>query len=146
MDCERVVTELPPRRPLLVRSLLALIGVLVLAWPAFAGYGFWRDSWAGLLASLGALAVVSIAAGASLVIAAAAQRTGQAIAGILGGMLVRMFVPLAALMAAPGLGAGVLETGVREMLLGYYFVALAVESWLLVRLVPACGAGAAKAA
>lgn len=132
-------------RPPLVRSLLVLCGSLALIWPAFAAYGAWRGAWSGLLASVGAAAVCGAAAGVSLIVTVTAQRLRQPIAGILTGMLVRMIVPLFALLAIPKLDAALVKSGAQEMLLGYYLAALAVETWLLVRLVPAAQAGVAKA-
>jgi hypothetical protein len=146
VDCERALTERASRRPTLVRSLLVLCGILVLAWPAFAAYGFWRDTWPGLLASLAALAIAGIAAGASLAVTVTSQRLGQPIGGILSGMVLRMLVPFLALLAVPSLGPSALASGVQEMLLGYYLVALAAETWLLVQLTRALAAPVAKAA
>ncbi len=145
MDPDRAAPDSTTQQPpSLVGSLLLLIGILAIFWPAFAAYGYWRDALGGVLASAACAVVCGIAASVSLLITVAAQRARQPITGVLVGMLVRMAVPLLALVALPQ--AGVWEaSGGQGMLLGYYFVALAVETWLLVRLVPAYAAGVAKA-
>lgn len=145
VDSQRVPSPTLPRQPVLAWSLLILGAILAALWPAFAAYGMWRAGWSGVAASLVALAVCGLAAGLSLLLAATAQRARQPIAGVLTGMLVRMAVPLAALLVVPQLDPLWSSSGLVEMLLAYYLAALSVETWLLVRLVPADAASVAKA-
>jgi len=145
VDPQRVASVPSPRQPSLTRSLLVLAAALAALWPAFAGYGLWRAGSAGVLAALAAAVVCGIAAGVSLVMAVAAQRARQPISGVLGGMIVRMAVPLVAIFLVPTLDPVWRTSGFREMLLAYYLATLAVETWVLVRLVPADAASVAKA-
>lgn len=144
MDSQQVVANAPLDRATLVRPLLFLVVALSLVWPAFAGYGAWRGGATGLVASVAAALVCGAGAVISLLVAVAAQRSRQPVAGILGGMLIRMMVPLMALLAIPELDPRIIAAGAQEMLLGYYLVALALETWLLVRLIPVLNAGVPK--
>jgi hypothetical protein len=90
--------------------------------------------------------VCGLAAGVSLILTVTAQRTGQPVTGILLGMIVRMAVPFVALLAVPQFGDRMRGMGVQEMLLGYYLVALTVETWLLVQLVSVSKSSVTKAA
>ena len=145
MDPHRVASLSSPRQPALAWSLLVLTAALAAIWPAFAAYGLWRAGWNGVICALAAGAVCGIAAAVSLVLASAAQKARQPIAGVLGGMLVRMAVPMVALLMVPKMDPVWQSSGLREMLLVYYLAALAVETWLLVRLVPPDAASVAKA-
>jgi hypothetical protein len=145
VESERVASPKFFRLPGLAWSLLVLAAILAGLWPAFAAYGMWRSAWSGVAASAVALAICGAAAALSLLMAVAAQKARQPIAGVLAGMLVRMAVPLLALLMVPKLDPVWSSSGLGEMLLGYYLAALAVETWLLVRLVPADAANVAKA-
>ena len=145
VESERVASPKFPRLSGLAWSLLVLAAFLAAMWPAFAAYGMWRAGWNGVAASVAALAVCGLAAGLSLLLAVSAQKAKQPIAGVLAGMLLRMAVPLLALLMVPKLDPVWSSSGLGEMLLGYYLAALAVETWLLVRLVPADAASVAKA-
>src|SRR5262245_55936233 len=129
-----------------MRSLLILAAVLTVVWPAFAAYGAWRAAFGGVLVALTTAVICGLAAGASLVLTVTAQRSGQPVTGILLGMVVRMAVPFAALLAVPRFGDSMQSLGVQEMLLGYYLVALTVETWLLVQLVSVSKSSVTKAA
>jgi hypothetical protein len=145
VDSQQVVVKLPGDRPSLVRPLLLMVAALALVWPAFAAYGVWRSGTDGLAAALAAALLCGSGGAVSLMAAVTAQRAGKPVAGILGGMLIRMVVPLMALLAIPKMDSRVLASGAQEMLLGYYLVALAIETWLFVRLIPAGSAGVPKA-
>ncbi|HZL87088.1 MAG TPA: hypothetical protein VFB96_01820 [Pirellulaceae bacterium] len=146
MDSEQAACVNSAGRHALTRSLLILAGVLALAWPAFAAYGGWRAGWSGLLVASATAMVCGLAAGVSLILTVTAQRTGQPVTGILLGMIVRMAVPFVALLAVPQFGDRMRGMGVQEMLLGYYLVALTVETWLLVQLVSVSKSSVTKAA
>lgn len=146
MDPQKpLVSDPAARKPALARSLLILAAWLAAIWPAFAAYGMWRAAASGVAAAAAAGMICGIAGGVSLLLAVAAQKARQPIAGVLGGMLVRMAVPLLALLMVPKLDAVWRASGLLEMLLAYYLAALAVETWLLVRLVPVEAANVAKA-
>ena len=146
MDSQKAACVTSAGRPALVRSLLILAGILALAWPAFAIYGAWRAAWSGVLAALATATVCGLAAGVSLAVTVVAQRARQPVTGILAGMIVRMIVPFVAILAVPQWGDQWRGMGVQEMLLGYYLVALSVETWLLVKLVSVSQSGVTKAA
>lgn len=133
MDSQQAPCVTPAGRPPLARSLLILAGIMALVWPPFAAYGLWCAGGSGVLAALATAVVCGLAAGFSLIITVTALRIGQPVGGILAGMVVRMAVPFVAIMAVPQLDDAVRGTGVQEMLLGYYVVALTVETWLLVQ-------------
>ena len=145
MDRDVVASPSLGSQPALAWPLLSLGGILAALWPAFAAYGLWRGGWWGVAASAVALAICTAAAGLSLLLAALAQRARQPITAVLVGMALRMAVPLLALLAVPRLDPVWSSSGFQEMLLAYYLAALAVETWLLVRLVPASAATVAKA-
>ena len=145
MDSDPVASSAPSRQLSLARSLLKLAAILAALWPLAAAYGWWRAEWNGVAASVAALGVCGLAAGVSLAVAVGSQMAKQPISGVLGGMAVRMAVPLLALFAVPKFGPEWTSSGFAVMLLGYYLAALAVETWILVRLVPADAASVAKA-
>jgi hypothetical protein len=145
VDSDPVPSSVPSRQLSLARPLLKLAAILAALWPIAAAYGWWRAEWNGVAASVATLGVCGLAAGVSLAVAVGSQMAKQPISGVLGGMAVRMVVPLLALVAAAKLGPAWTSAGFGELLLGYYLAALAVETWILVRLVPADAASVAKA-
>ena len=75
---------------------------------------------------------------ASLALAATflGNRLQAPVQGVLAGMLFRMGLPLAAIMALPKLGGAWAPPGVATTILGVYLVALVVETVLALRMVP----------
>jgi hypothetical protein len=65
-----------------------------------------------------------------------AQQLQAPIQGVLLGMLFRMALPLAALVALRQQGGPLVEAGVTHVILGVYLVALVVETLLSLRMVP----------
>lgn len=125
---------------------MGLCAALVAVLPAFAMYGFWRAGASGVLSSVIAAAICGGAALTSLLLTAVAQKAKQPISGILTGMVVRMAVPLVALLVIPKMNPALLQSGMQEMLLGYYLLALVAETWILLRLIPSVSSSSAKAA
>ncbi len=50
-------------------------------------------------------------------------------------MLVRMAIPLAAMVVLPAIGGPLMAAGAPGMVMAYYLLALLVETWLSLRFV-----------
>ena len=125
------------RKPasLLVAS-LALTGALLAVSPPFIWYGGARSGWVGV----GAAALAGCMAwGSSLVallVTALGQRFQMGIQAALAAMLVRMAAALIALIALPQICGPLVEAGALGMFVGYYLIALVVETLLSLQFVP----------
>lgn len=80
-----------------------------------------------------AAAIVGFAGAIALVIASLAGDPKQAATMVLAGMLVRLFVPLAALVLVMQRWPELIEAGFREQVLILYLVALVVETYAAIR-------------
>jgi len=118
----------------MVRGLLGVFAVLLAAFPVFAMYGYWAKGSDGFSAAAVA-AGVGLAGGLAGFAAAFGFRGTQAIQGVLLGMVVRMVVPLAAAAFFFLRGGTLVRAGLLEMLVGYYLLALTVDTALAVQLV-----------
>jgi len=118
----------------MLRGLIGVFAVLLAAFPLFACYGYWAKGNDGVTAASVA-AGVGLAGGLAGFAAAFGFRGGQAIQGVLLGMVVRMVVPLAAAAFFFLKGGSLVRAGLLEMLVGYYLLALTVDTALAVRLV-----------
>jgi hypothetical protein len=87
-----------------------------------------------------------LAAALSLCIAFFGNRLNSPVQGVLGGMLVRMGLPLAAIVALPSLGGGFTAPGLTATILVVYLAALILETGLALRLVPQQQTAHSKAA
>jgi hypothetical protein len=121
----------------LIRACALLVAALLALLPCFVVYGYLTSSFAGIAAAFVACGICLFAGTLALSITAIAQRLNQGVQGILGAMLVRMGVPLIALFLLPEIGGPLVAAGVTGMLLVYYLITLAVETWLSLRFVPA---------
>ncbi|MCU0875520.1 MAG: hypothetical protein MUE50_24575 [Pirellulaceae bacterium] len=111
--------------------------VIVAVFPVFAGIGHWRAGWSGVAAA-GAAAGVCWAGGFLALIAAGLFRSsGNAVNGILVGMACRTGLPLVAGVILHTHGGALAAAGVFAMILGYYLVTLAAETWLAIRVMGA---------
>ncbi len=120
-------------------SLLVACAVLALVLaPLAALLGAFAFARSGII-GLGAAAIASVVCWLSASLALAAVYLGQEIknpiAGILGGMVFRMGLPLAAVLAIQRAKGPLADAGCLWMILGLYAVALVVETWLSLRLV-----------
>ena len=122
--------SLPRACALLVALLLALL-------PCFAGYGYYASGTIGIFAALVACGICLTCGILALCVTAIAQKMNQGLQGVFGAMLVRMSVPLAALFVLPIVGETLVAAGVTGMVMAYYLITLAVETWLSLRFVPA---------
>lgn len=113
---------------LLVAALLALL-------PCFAVFGYCTSGAYGILAAVVAFGICLACGILALAITAISQAMNQGVQGILGAMLVRMGVPLVAMFVLPEVGGPLVEAGVTGMVMAYYLITLAVETWLSLRFV-----------
>jgi hypothetical protein len=77
--------------------------------------------------------IVGLAGTVALVVASFAREPQQAATMVLAGMLVRLFVPLAALVLVPKRWPDLAEAGFRDQLLVLYLAALVVETYAAIR-------------
>jgi hypothetical protein len=123
-----------------VASLLAscaLLGLVLAA--ASASVAWWassRSGSSGAYAALLAGGVCLISSTLALTISFLGQRFDQPIAGILGGMLFRLGLPLATGLAIQSLGGPLATAGCFGMIVALYLVALPVETLLSLKFVP----------
>jgi len=119
----------------LLASCAILMAVLAPLAAVFGSIAFFRSGSVGIGAAVIALGVCWLSASLALSCVYVGQEIKNPIAGILGGMIVRMGLPLAfglAIQRSPGPLA---DAGCFLMILGLYLVALVVETWLSLRLV-----------
>ena len=124
-----------PKRWPLWRALALQLGVVILV---AAGLLVAKASMGSLdsiaFQSIGvAAALVGVAGAIALAIASLAGDPKQAATMVLAGMLVRLFVPLAALLLISKQWPELEEAGFREQMLILYLVALVVETYAAIR-------------
>jgi len=129
----------PDRSTKVWRACIVLTLVTLLALPAFAGVGYWRNGVPGIQAAGVAAAICWIGAMIALLLGGLMRGTENAVNGVLLGMLFRMGVPLGSGFALHQLSEGLAKAGVFGMILAYYFVTLLAETLLAVRLVGPTG-------
>lgn len=132
----------PAMSPPLVKAPLSLrSAMLFLALAAVLSGGF--SAAIGLYA-IGGHSVLAVAASVSLcwgaallalVVAFVAQRANQAVSGVLGGMLVHMFIPLAGMVGLTMSYPPLVQSGFKFFVLGNFLASLAIEAYLATRLV-----------
>ena len=118
-------------------ALLAALGFAV-QW-AGSQYGE-----AGIRAAFASWLVVTLGSGVALAISILFCRTPHSSSANMFGMLPRLAAPLVGLIGLKSGMAGWDSSGGAAVLLGSYFVALAIETWVTVRFLcplapPACG-------
>jgi cytochrome bd-type quinol oxidase subunit 1 len=101
----------------------------------FSSIGFARSGMVGIAAAAIALGVCWFSASLALACVYVGQEIKNPIAGILGGMIVRMGLPLAVGLLIQRSNGPLADAGCFLMILGLYLVALVVETWLSLRLV-----------
>jgi hypothetical protein len=117
------------------RALLWQVGTVVLVTAGLFAAKSALGSLDGIAAqSIGLAALlVGFAGAVALAIASLARDPKQAAAMVLAGMLVRLFVPLAALLMVSKQWPELEEAGFREQVLVLYLVALVVETYAAIR-------------
>jgi hypothetical protein len=121
-----------------------LTAILVAVFPCFAGYGYSTSGVAGVSAATVALGICLACGILALFVTAISQKLNQGVQGVLGAMLVRMGVPLMALFVLPKIGGPLVTAGVTGMVMAYYLITLAAETWLSLRFVPVTKMSGAK--
>jgi len=126
---------LMPRPVGLGWSLFWLTAGVVVAFPLYASFGFYRFGMTGVVATAVAGFVCWIGAALALWCAAALQ-SHSPIGGLLAGMFFRMGLPLVV--------GGLLHFNIPELarvgifafVLAYYFLTLILETFLAIRMIP----------
>jgi hypothetical protein len=123
-----------------VASLLASCALLaVVLAAATAGAAWWASSRSGSSGAYAALLAGGVCLTSStlaLTISFLGQRFDQPIAGVLGGMIFRLGLPLAAGLAIQSSGGPLAAAGCFGMIVALYLVALPVETLLSLKFVP----------
>lgn len=137
--------EIVSARPASLPWACAILGaILLVALPCFAGYGYSTSGIVGVSAAAVAFGICLACGVLALFVTAIAQKLNQGVQGVLGAMLVRMGVPLIALFVLPKIGGPLVAAGVTGMVMAYYLITLAAETWLSLRFVPATKVSGAK--
>lgn len=137
--------EISSARPASLLGACAILAAILLAvFPCFAGYGYSISGIVGVLAATTALGICLACGILALCVSAISQKLNQGVQGVLGAMLVRMGVPLLALFVLPKIGGPLVAGGVTGMVMAYYLITLAAETWLSLRFVPATKMSSAK--
>ena len=124
----------PSRWPLWL-ALILQWGVVVLVAAGLIGAKAGAGSLDGnAVRSIGlAIAIIGLAGTVALVIASLAGSPKQAATMVLAGMLVRLFVPLAAMLVVPKHWPELADAGFRDQMLFLYLAALVVETYAAIR-------------
>ena len=133
-----------PRPASLAWACAILAGVLLGLLPVFALTGYFLSGTVGIAAAVVACAICLACGLLALAITSITQKMNQGVQGILLAMMVRMCVPLGALIILPEIGGPLIAGGVTGMLMAYYLITLTVETWLSLRFVPATKNSGAK--
>jgi hypothetical protein len=121
---------------------LVLALVIAIALLVAVPIGFWFAGGAGIAAALVAAAVVWFASALSFIVAEFFHGPNQALTNMLFGTVLRVILPLAACLLVY-LNAGSLASGgFAYFILGFYFVALPIDTALLVSKLGRKGAAA----
>lgn len=113
----------------------ALAGILLLALPVYAGVGWILYGQTGVWSAIVAFGVCLLSATGALMLTALARTGPQAINALLGGMALRMGVPLGIGFLLHVQHGPLSQAGILYMILAYYLLALLVETLLSLRLV-----------
>ena len=119
----------------LIGSCLIFTVALLAVFPAFAYFGYSRSGSWGLAAAGVAGGACWLSGLMSLVLIGMCRGADAAFNGALLGILVRMGLPLLAAIAFAQQRGELAQAGVLGMILGYYLVALVVDTLLSVRLI-----------
>ena len=104
-----------------------LLGALVILPVAYAASGP-----AGLFAALWATALCLMSGTLSLLASTAVSRASTPLGGLLVGIMVRMALPLAVVMAIYHRGGWLVAAGMIYYVLVFYMITLAAETWIAV--------------
>jgi hypothetical protein len=126
------------RAPLRTGTALAMLAAaMLLATAVVAAIAYERAGVPGIVGSIVAGCVCAGGAAAALLLTAHFTGTPQALAGVLGGTLLRTMVPLASAVAVSQFSPTLARAGVFGQFVILFLVALAVETYLSVAIVNA---------
>jgi hypothetical protein len=130
--------DVPPTGSLtsLLAACAVLFAVLAPLAIAMACFAYSRSGTIGIVAAAIAGGICWVSASLALVAAFLGQRWNNPIAGILGGTLLRLGLPLAGGLAIQQTQPALAQAGCFTMILGLYLVALVVETALSLKFVP----------
>lgn len=132
-DSEKLTA--PPNWSRIIVSCVWLTLALLLAFPAFAWYGYSQHSTDGLAAAAIAFGVCWLGSALALLCSAMFQGPQQATNSLMLGMMFRMGLPLGAGLLLTTQNGILAEAGVIGMIVVYYLLALVVETLLSLRFV-----------
>ncbi|HHK43009.1 MAG TPA: hypothetical protein ENJ50_11365 [Planctomycetaceae bacterium] len=116
--------------------LAALLTVLlVLAWPIYAAVGYGLHGVAGIWSATAAGIACWLASLGALFLAAVTTGRNAVVISVLGGMALRLGIPLVFGILAKERSAVLAEGDILTMVLAYYLLALPTETWLSLKLV-----------
>jgi hypothetical protein len=135
---QAVRPDVPPTGSLasLLGACAVLFVVLAPLAIAIACFAYTRSGTIGIVAAAIAGSLCWVSASLALVAAFFGQRWNNPIAGILGGTLLRLGLPLAGGLAIQQTQPALDQAGCFTMILGLYLVALVVETALSLKFVP----------
>ena len=112
-----------------------LTAILALAWPIYAGVGYGLHGLPGIWSATAAGIVCWLAALGALFLAAVTTGRNAVVISVLGGMALRLGIPLVFGILAKERSAVLAEGDILTMVLAYYLLALPTETWLSLKLV-----------
>lgn len=110
--------------------ILALSGCVAIYFPVVAGVAMARSGTEAIYATLTAAMVCWFSASLSLVVVACFRDPRQRVIGVLGGMLIRMMLPLGAGLLLSRAGGQLAAHGIFGQIVAFYLFTLVVETWL----------------
>ena len=115
-----------------ITGAVALIASVLLGYIAIAPVAVWTQGTPGLW-SAAVAALICLVAGMMALGLVERLSTRNPLASLLGGMAVRMVVPLSAIAAVYSWGGPLAETGMVFYVLAFYMITLAAETYWAVR-------------
>ena len=132
MDCEQDRPRLGFPRDGFISGAVTLLATVVLGYAAISPVAAWTQGMLGLWAAAVA-ALICLAAGMMALGLIEGLSASNPLASALGGMTLRMVVPLSAVAAVYWWDGPLAETGMVFYVLAFYMITLAVETYLAVR-------------
>jgi hypothetical protein len=132
MDCEQDRPRLGFPRDGFISGAVTLLATVLLGYAAISPVAAWTQGTPGLWAAAVA-ALICLAAGMMALGLIERLSASNPLASALGGMTLRMVVPLSAVAAVYWWDGPLTETGMVFYVLAFYMITLAVETYLAVR-------------
>ena len=123
------------RRGPSILSLLLMTLAMLVVFPLFAWFGLHRHGSQGLVAAGVASGVCWVGSTGALLMALIFRRSDNSLPALMLGMILRMGLPLGAVVFFTVQKHALVDSGVIGMILVYYLFALVVETALSLRLV-----------